>query len=39
MGYRSHSVPYAGFLLLKVIVLDVVDEVLHITPVVLSPVP
>jgi hypothetical protein len=30
--YRSHSVPYAGFQVLKVIDLNLVDNVLHITP-------
>ena len=32
MGYRIHSVLYAGFRLLKVIVFGVVDEVITITP-------
>ena len=32
MGYRSHSVPYPGFRLLKVIVFDVVDDVIRLTP-------
>jgi hypothetical protein len=32
MGYRSHRVLYTGFRLLKVIVFDVVDEILRITP-------
>jgi hypothetical protein len=32
MGYRSHSVLYAGFRLLKVIVFDVVDDVIRLTP-------
>jgi hypothetical protein len=30
--YRSHSIPYAGFQVLKVVVLNLVDNVLHITP-------
>jgi hypothetical protein len=30
MGYRSYSVPYAGFQLLKVVVFDLV-EVIHLT--------
>jgi hypothetical protein len=29
--YREHSVPYAGFQVLKVVDLDLVDYVLHIT--------
>jgi hypothetical protein len=32
VGCRYHRVPYAGFQLLKVVVIDLVDEVLHITP-------
>lgn len=31
VGDRSHSVPYAGFQLLKVVVVDLVDEVIHLT--------
>jgi hypothetical protein len=30
--YRSHSVPYEGFQVLKVADLNVVDNALHITP-------
>jgi hypothetical protein len=30
--YRSHSVPYAGFQVLNVIDLNLVDSILHITP-------
>jgi hypothetical protein len=30
--YRSHSIPYAGFQVLKVIELNLADSVLHITP-------
>jgi hypothetical protein len=30
--YRSHSIPYAGFQVLNVIDLNLVDNVLHITP-------
>jgi hypothetical protein len=30
--YHSHSIPYAGFHVLKVIDLNLVDGVLHITP-------
>lgn len=30
--YHSHSVPYAGFQVLQVIDLNLVDSVLHITP-------
>lgn len=31
MSYRSYSVPYAGFQLLKVVVFDLVEEVIHLT--------
>jgi hypothetical protein len=30
--YRSHSVPYSDFQILKVVDLNLVDNVLHITP-------
>jgi hypothetical protein len=30
--YRSHSVPYAGFQVLKVVDFNLVENVLHITP-------
>jgi hypothetical protein len=30
--YHSHSVPYAGFQVLKIVGLNLVDNVLHITP-------
>jgi hypothetical protein len=30
--YRSHSVPYAGFQMLKVVNRNLVDNVLHIIP-------
>jgi hypothetical protein len=31
VGYRNHGVPYAGFQQLKIVVFDLVDEVLHIS--------
>jgi hypothetical protein len=30
--YHSHIVPYAGFQVLKIVDLNLVDNVLHITP-------
>jgi hypothetical protein len=30
--YRSHSVPYAGFQVLEVVDVNLVDSILHITP-------
>jgi hypothetical protein len=32
VGYRGRNFPFAGFQLLKVVVCDLVDKVLHITP-------
>jgi len=32
VGCCSHSVPYVGFQLLKIVVFDPVDDVLHIIP-------
>lgn len=32
VGYCPHSVPYVGFKLLKVVVFELLDEVLHTTP-------
>jgi hypothetical protein len=32
VGYYPHSLPYVGFQLLKIVVFELLDEVLHTTP-------
>jgi len=38
VGYHSHSIPHAGFQLLKIVVSDLVEKVLPVTPKEKNPV-
>jgi len=38
VGYHSHTIPHAGFQLLKIFVSDQVDKVLPVTPKEKNPV-